>query len=80
MKLFENKWGLSVSELVEISKLYEAHCTAEVVMESYGIEDIEEAVQIGYEARDIMYNSSDEEIWAIEHVLEKRKESGNYAD
>lgn len=45
---------LNMSEMMKISKFYEVACTAEYLMDNFGIEDKDEALKKGYEVREIM--------------------------
>lgn len=69
---------LGAHELMEISKYYEACCTAEYILENddYGIHDVDEALEIGYEVRELMVddtNDGDVELDCIEDVLNERR-------
>ncbi len=45
---------LSISDLVDIKEYYEACCTAEYLMDNYGIDSEEKAIELGYEVRERM--------------------------
>lgn len=71
-KLFKNKYGLSVNELIELHSLYEAHSTAEYLMDNYDIEDVDKAIKLGYEIRNYMDKYGVNECSAIDAILAKR--------
>jgi len=60
---------LTMEDMAQIHPYYEAACTAEYVMENYGITDDDNALAIGHEVRRQMdkFGWSEEE--AISHVL-----------
>ena len=62
-KLFNNKYNLSVVELTELNMLYEAHCTAEYLLENHYVNDEDFAIELGYEVRHAMnkYDYSEED-------------------
>lgn len=70
MKISYEIEGISLdeSDLIRITEYYEAHCTANYLLENYDIsEDL--AVQLGYEIREIMSDYNCSEDMAINHVL-----------
>lgn len=52
--LFKNKYNLTVTQLAELSNLYQAHCTAEFILENYDGYTESEAIKIGYAVRELM--------------------------
>jgi hypothetical protein len=62
---------LDVRDLMDIHQYYEAACTAEYIMENYGITDEREAMQIGYNVRFAMDKYGYDEETAINEVLRK---------
>lgn len=67
---------LSVSDLIDINRYYEAACTAEYLLENYEqVTSEEQAMELGYEVRRKMdkYGYSEEDaidIVLAEHALE----------
>lgn len=45
---------LDINDMMKVHQYYEAACTAEYVMENYGIESADEALKIGYNIRRLM--------------------------
>ena len=62
---------LDVHDLMELHQYYEAACTAEYIMENYGITDEREAMRLGYEVRRLMDKYGYDEEIAINEVLRK---------
>ena len=62
---------LNEFEMYEIGKYYEAACTAEYIIEKYGIDE-ELAMEIGYEVRRKMNNHGYYENEAIQVVFTER--------
>ena len=62
---------LNVNDLMELHEYYEAACTAEYLMENYGIADESEAMNLGYEVRRLMDKYGYDEEEAINEVLRK---------
>ena len=60
---------LDVHDLMEIHAYYEAACTAEYLMENYGITDENEALCLGYEVRRLMDKYGYDEEEAINEVM-----------
>lgn len=70
-KLFNNKYGLSVNELTELNMLYEAHCTAEYLLENHYVKDENLAIELGYEVRHKMSKYDYSESEAIHLALDE---------
>lgn len=66
--LYGNVYGLSVSELSMLHRLYEAHSTAEYLMENYGFDE-NKAICLGYEIRELMHKFGFTEEEAIHNLL-----------
>lgn len=62
---------LNVCELQTLHEYYEAACTAEYLMENYGISDENIAMNLGYEVRRLMDKYGYDEEEAINEVLKK---------
>lgn len=64
---------LNKSELADIDKYYEAACTAEYIVENYGLDE-EKAMQAGYDVRRLMrkYDYTEED--AIREVLSEMED------
>lgn len=60
---------LNVNDLIDIHKYYEAACTAEYLMENFGITDENEAMKLGYTVRGYMDKYGYNENEAIERIL-----------
>ena len=67
-----NEW-----DMYDIKKYYEAACTAEYIMENYGVVDENKAMELGYEVRRLMDKYGYEEEEAIKHVMEEENEAEN---
>ena len=67
--------GLTMSEMSKIHEHYEAACTAEYVMENYGITSERDALAIGYNVRFLMdkYGYDENEAIAICMAKEQGK-------
>lgn len=61
---------LNEYEMYDIKKFYEAHCTAEYILDNYKVTE-EEAIELGYEVRRIMDKYGYEEEEAIYEVTKK---------
>lgn len=61
---------LNVNDLMELHHYYEAACTAEYLMENYGISKEDKALSLGYEVRRLMDKYGYLEEDAIAEVLE----------
>ena len=62
---------LDVNDLMELHEYYEAACTAEFLMENYGISDESNAMNLGYEVRRLMDKYGYDEEEAINEVMRK---------
>ena len=62
---------LNVNDLMEMHHYYEAACTAEYLMDNYGIDDENYAMWLGYEVRRLMDKYGYDEETAIDEVLRK---------
>lgn len=62
---------LNEYEMYEIKKFYEAHCTAEYILENYKVTE-EEAIELGYEVRRLMDKYGGEEEDAIYEAMRNR--------
>ena len=65
---------LDVNDLIRVHNYYEAACTAEYLMDNYGITDDSEAMQLGYDVRHEMDKYGYDEETAIDVVM--RRECG----
>ena len=65
---------LDVGDLIRVHNYYEAACTAEYLMDNYGIDDESEAMQLGYDVRHEMDKYDYDEETAIDVVM--RREYG----
>ena len=65
---------LDVNDMIKVHEYYEASCTAEYLMDNYDITDEDEALQLGYDVRYLMYKYDYDEETAIDKVLAKTKE------
>lgn len=74
--------GITLDEhdLVTVNSYYEAACTAEYMMENYGIKDEEQAMNLAYEVRHRMDKYGYEETDAIRVVLSEKKIKYNKED
>lgn len=69
---------LDIHDMIQISEYYEAACTAEWILENYSdlVKSEEEALQIGYEARELMSDwgrcTGQDEEDAIVEILKER--------
>lgn len=61
---------LNEYDMIEIKDYYEAHCTAEYLLENYDLTE-DEAVSLGYEVRRLMFKYDYDELTAIDEVLRK---------
>ena len=61
---------LNVNDLMDIHHYYEAACTAEYLMENYGVSNENKALKLGYEVRRLMNKYECLEEDAIAEVLE----------
>lgn len=59
---------LSMSDMCQINEYYEAACTAEYLVENYGVNE-ERAMQLGYDVRRLMNKYGYDEEGAIEEIL-----------
>ena len=64
---------LDVNDLIDIHNYYEAFCTAEYLMDNYGIADESEAMQLGYDVRRLMDKYDWDEETAIDEVMRKEE-------
>lgn len=66
--------GVTLDEfdMQHIKEYYEAHCTAEYLMENYELTE-EKAVELGYEVRRLMFKYGYDEEYAIEEVMKKEE-------
>ena len=64
---------LDVNDLMEVHHYYEAACTAEYLMENYGITNEEDALALGYEVRRLMDKYDWDEETAIDEVMRKEE-------
>lgn len=64
---------LDVGDLMDIHNYYGAACTAEYLMDNYGIEDEEDAMYLGYEVRRLMDKYDYDEETAIDEVLAREE-------
>lgn len=64
---------LDESDLVAVNSYYEVACTAEYMMENYGIEDEAQAMKLAHEVRQRMDKYGYEETDAIRVVLSEKK-------
>ena len=64
---------LDEGDLVAVNSYYEAACTAEYLLENYGIQNEEQAMDIAYEVRHRMDKYGYEESDAIRVVLKEKK-------
>ncbi len=71
---------LDESDLVAVNNYYEVACTAEYMMENYGIKDEEQAMKLAYEVRHRMDKYGYEETEAIRVVLSEKKIQNNKED
>lgn len=62
---------LDVYDLIKIHEHYEATCTAEYLMDNYGITDEEEALSLGHEVRRLMDKYDYDEEEAIYEVMRR---------
>ena len=62
---------LEIRDLVSLHEFYEASCTAEFLRDNYGFKE-EEALELGYDVRQLMDDYDLSEIDAIDEVFEKR--------
>lgn len=62
---------LTDGELCRLHHFYEASCTADYLMETYHIVDGEEALKLGCEVRELMYEEDISEEEAIERIVKK---------
>lgn len=60
---------LDVNDLMKAHRYYEAACTAEYLMDNYGITDEEQAMRLGYDVRRLMDEYDWDEETAIDEVL-----------
>ena len=65
---------LDVDDLMKVHEYYEAACTAEYLMDNCGIDNEEDALQLGYDVRWLMYKYDLDEETAIDRALEKIKD------
>ncbi len=67
--------GITLDErdLTTVNTYYEAACTAEYMMENYGIKDEEQAMELAYEVRHRMDKYGYDETDAIRAVLNEKK-------
>ena len=72
MKMKYEIKGVTLNEfdMQRIKEFYEAHCTAEYLMECYELSE-EKAIQVGYEVRKIMLKYGCSEEYAIEEVMKR---------
>ena len=63
---------LNEYEMYDIKKFYEAHCTAEYILENYKVTE-EEAIELGYEVRRLMDKYGGEEEDAIYEAMRNRQ-------
>ena len=68
---------LNMYDLIEIHKYYEAACTAEYLMDNYDIAEELEALELGYEVRELIDRYGYDEEEASEKVMSKREEEEN---
>lgn len=61
---------LDVHDLINIHRYYEAVCTAEYLIDSYGISNENKALKLGYDVRRLMDEYRYDEEEAINEVLE----------
>ena len=64
---------LDVYDLMDIHHYYEAACTAEYLMDNYGITDEDDALHLGYEVRRLMDKYEWDEETAIDAVMRKEE-------
>lgn len=62
---------LDLSEMAEISRFYEAYCTAEYMLATYEQVTEENAMELGYEVRRLMCKFDYSEDEAISEVLDQ---------
>lgn len=65
---------LDVYDLMDIHHYYEAACTAEYLMDNYGITNEEDALYLGYEVRRLMDKYDWDEETSIDEVMRKIEE------
>ena len=65
---------LDVYDLMDIHHYYEAACTAEYLMDNYGITDEDDALNLGYEVRRLMDKYDWDEETAIDAIMRKIEE------
>lgn len=70
---------LDVHDLMELHQYYEAACTAEYLIENYGIATEDKALKLGYEVRRLMDKYGYLEEDAIAEVLESELPTEVYA-
>lgn len=63
---------LDMNDLIEINSYYEARCTAEYLMDDYGIDDENLAMRLGYAVRSKMDKYGYDEETAIDEVLREK--------
>lgn len=63
---------LNEYEMYDIKKFYEAHCTAEYILENYNVTE-EQAIELGYEVRRLMDKYGGEEEDAIYEAMRNRQ-------
>ena len=64
---------LDVNDLMDIHHYYEAACTAEYLMDNYGITNEYDALYLGYEVRRLMDKYEWDEETAIDAVMRKEE-------
>ena len=63
---------LTMTDMVNIHKYYEAACTAEYLMENYDhVTSEEQALALGYEVRNTMDKYGIDEMSSIDHLIYK---------
>lgn len=66
--------GITLTEwdMYDIKNFYEAHCTAEYILENYDVTE-KKAIELGYEVRRLMDKYGYDEEEAIEQVISDNK-------
>jgi hypothetical protein len=74
MKIKYEIKGVTLDEfdMQRIKEYYEVHCTAEYLMDNYELTE-EEAVELGYDVRRLMFKYGYNEEEAIEQVMEGKE-------
>ena len=63
---------LDVYDLININEYYEAACTAEYLMDNYGITNEDKAMRLGSDVRRYMNKNNVTEDVAIEEIMRRR--------